>query len=113
MAEDHRVSTRRRLLKAGQLLAKNGLLSFKCTVRDLSDTGARLQVEDPVGIPEHFELVIELDGLRADCEVVRRKGNEMGVRFSGPIRHGKPMRAQVVRSSGASERPTLRKKPQV
>ena len=110
MTEELRIASRRRLLKAGTLLAKNGLLSFKCTVRDLSDTGARLQVEDPIGIPEHFELVIELDGLRADCEVVRRKGNEMGVRFSGPVRQGKPTRAQVV-MSGASERPTLRKKP--
>lgn len=99
------------MLKAGILLATNHLMSFKCTVRDISDTGARLLVEDPVGIPEHFELVIELDGLRADCKVVRRKGNELGVQFTAPVRHGKPLRAQVVMSSSSSDRPTLRKKP--
>ncbi|MDX2204745.1 MAG: PilZ domain-containing protein [Hyphomicrobiaceae bacterium] len=109
MADELRISPRRRLLKAGTLLAKNGLMSFKCSVRDLSDAGARLLVDDPVGIPEHFELVIELDGLRADCEVVRRKGNEMGVRFTSPVRQGRPTRAQVVTSSAG--RPTLRKRP--
>jgi hypothetical protein len=99
------------MLKAGILLAKGGLLSFKCTIRDMSETGARLIVEDPVGIPEHFELVVELDGLRGDCEVVRRRGNELGVRFTAPVRQGKPLRSQVVTSSTVVEKFTLRKKP--
>ncbi len=108
--DNNRITTRRRVLKAGVLVANNGYLTFRCTVRDLSETGARVVVDDAKGIPDHFELLVELDGLRADCTVVRRKGNELGLRFLAPPRHETPRRSQVVMSS-LSAKPTLRRKP--
>jgi hypothetical protein len=51
-----------------------------CVVKDLSDTGARLQVANVLSIPDHFEL--QIPGARSvQVTVVWRKGRMMGVRF--------------------------------
>ena len=52
-----------------------------CTVRDLSITGASLEVSDPKNVPEKFTLVIPEDGLRIACQVVRRTEFRMGIKF--------------------------------
>lgn len=52
-----------------------------CTVRDLSLTGASLEVPDPRNVPENFTLLIPEDGLKIACQVVRRTEFRMGVRF--------------------------------
>ena len=52
-----------------------------CTVRDLSITGASLEVSDPKSVPQKFTLVIPEDGLRIACQVVRRTEFRMGIKF--------------------------------
>jgi hypothetical protein len=52
-----------------------------CTVRDLSITGAALEVSDPTGIPSKFTLIVPEDGLRLPCRVVRRTDFRSGVAF--------------------------------
>jgi hypothetical protein len=52
-----------------------------CTVRDLSITGAALEVADPAGIPSKFTLIVPEDGLRLPCRVVRRTDFRIGVAF--------------------------------
>jgi hypothetical protein len=47
-------------------------------------------------LPECFELIIEIDGLEAECHVVWRRGSELGVSFL-KTRQGQPRRAQIVR----------------
>ena len=37
--------------------------------------------ERPVGIPEHFSLVLPADGLRMSCHVVWRKEKRIGIAF--------------------------------
>ena len=59
-------------------------------------TGARLRVEGSVSIPDTFELIIEVDGLEADCQVVWRKANEVGVKFLAAPRIVAAKRAQVI-----------------
>jgi nitrogenase molybdenum-iron protein alpha/beta subunit len=66
-------------------------------VRDLSATGARLHVEGSVIAPAQFVLIIELDGLEADCEVIYRRLKEIGVKFLAPPRAVKPRRVQAVK----------------
>ena len=53
----------------------------QCTLRDYSDNGARLSVENGYALPLHFRLntAADRDGFR--CEVVWRKPKEVGVRF--------------------------------
>jgi len=50
-------------------------------VRNLSATGAALDVPSPVGIPDKFNLIVSSDALRFSCRVVWRKAERLGVRF--------------------------------
>ena len=50
-------------------------------VRNLSISGAALDVTRTVGIPEHFTLVFPADGLHMPCHVVWRKEKRIGVAF--------------------------------
>jgi len=48
----------------------------------MSDTGARLDVEDSKTIPDHFTLLLSGNGkARRQCRVVWRKPNQVGVTF--------------------------------
>ena len=77
---EHRTALRRRLLKAGKISFGGGA-AFDCTVRNLSETGAALEVISPVGIPERFTLVIDADHRHLTCRVVWRKETRIGVHF--------------------------------
>lgn len=81
-----------------------------CRLRDLSDSGARLEV-DSHNVPDTFELIVEMDGLEARCEVIWRRNTVIGVRFVEPPVHTKPMRTQIVQATGPATQPTLRRKP--
>lgn len=105
-----RKTTRRKQLKAGIISFNNRHSTLPCSVRDISDTGARLEAA-AASVPDTFTLIIELDGLEADCEVVWRKVNFVGVRFTGPTKHKEPRRLQVVQATGPKAGPSLRRKP--
>ena len=56
--------------------------ALDCHVLDLSVTGARLKIEDVNIVPQQFKLFIPEAGWLYSCEVVRRSGGEVGVRFT-------------------------------
>ncbi len=107
---EHRIAPRRRVLKAGVIAFNNRYVTYNCTVRDLSDTGARLRVDDVTVIPASFELIIDLDGFEAPCEVTWRRQHEVGVKFTSPPRKTAPRRAQIVSVVRPEQKPTLRRK---
>ena len=55
--------------------------SINCMVRNLSTTGAALEVSNQIGIPAKFTLVVPQDGLYLPCNFVRRSGYRIGVAF--------------------------------
>jgi PilZ domain len=77
---ERRNNTRHRVLKAGTI-AFNRAGVISCRVRNISDTGACLEVESPVGIPDQFTLLIENDHLHRPCRVSWRKEKRIGVTF--------------------------------
>jgi hypothetical protein len=77
---EHRAKERHRTFKGGKITFNNAASVFDCTVRNISETGACLMVENALAIPAQFELVFE--GNRSPCEVVWRQANRVGVRFS-------------------------------
>jgi len=77
---EHRTAPRHRVLKAGTIEFGGG--GIDCTVRNLSDSGAALDVASPVGIPDSFDLVITAEHLRKHCRVVWRKEKRIGVTFA-------------------------------
>ena len=77
---ENRTSQRQRILKGARIVLANGSSTIDCTVRNLSDRGAKLQVTSIVGIPDTFQLMVPNAPRRA-CRVVWRKANELGVVF--------------------------------
>jgi PilZ domain-containing protein len=75
--DEHRIATRHRVLKGGKIEFGGGAID--CTVRNISETGAALDVTSPLGIPAQFTLVA--DGNRLPCRVVWRKEKRIGVVF--------------------------------
>ena len=76
---DARTAPRHRVLKAGTISFGGG--GITCTVRNLSDTGAALDVTSPVGIPDRFTLVLDTETTLRPCRVVWRKEKRIGIVF--------------------------------
>lgn len=77
--ENHRAALRHRVLKSGSIEFHGGVID--CLIRNISETGAALEVASPVGIPETFNLVISGDHSRRACKVAWRKDKRIGVAF--------------------------------
>jgi hypothetical protein len=74
-----RIAPRHHVSKAGTIEFVGGTIN--CVVRNLSVTGAAIEVSSQAGIPERFILVMPDDGLRLLCHVVRRTEYRIGVAF--------------------------------
>lgn len=83
MTDDQRASPRQRTLKGGRIVINDGYSTFQCTVRNLSETGARLKIASIIGIPETFQLVMD-DGRKFACQVAWKTETEIGVKFDHP-----------------------------
>lgn len=75
---------------------------FECVVRDISSTGAQIEMTknkfNPDGatdtVPNHFTLLIPLDRIAVDCLSMWRRGSRLGVKFTSMVRaipQAKPM----------------------
>lgn len=79
--EHGRREPRQRTVRAAVIITGDGAKSLPCIVLDTSKSGARLHVHNPSETPDSFELRIEIDQSAHTCEIVWRKGNEIGVKF--------------------------------
>jgi len=61
---------RQNVMKAGTILL--GGSGIDCLVRNISDSGANLEVESQIGIPNSFDLVIDTEHSNHHCHVVSR-----------------------------------------
>jgi hypothetical protein len=77
---DRRQAPRRKILKSARACWGHG--STECIVRNLSDTGAQLEISGAV--PKTFDLIIP-GRLACACSVVWRQGNRVGIKFQHHI----------------------------
>jgi len=77
---EKRAAPRHRVLKRGTV-AFSGGGGLDCTVRNISQTGARIDIASPVGVPEVFTLVIEADDFMRRCRAVWSSERQIGVAF--------------------------------
>lgn len=81
---DHRAAVRHHTLRTGIVEFDNGTgstVSVPCTIRDVSGTGARLQLNSSLWVAEAFTLVFA-SGLRKACRVAWRKERLIGSAFA-------------------------------
>jgi len=77
---DKRRAARRDIKRTARLsFARQNLV---CTVRNVSATGASIQVADVSAIPDSFGLVMEMETAARRCVVVWRKTTHVGVKFT-------------------------------
>jgi len=70
---------RRRVFKAALIQFPGG--AFSCVVRDLSESGALLEVPSQLGIPHEFSLSIPTAELQRPCRAVWRSAKGIGIAF--------------------------------
>lgn len=77
--ENRRKDARKRTYKEGFITTSAGY-RVGCSLRDISDSGARLQVENADNMPDQFTLELP-DMEPRSCRVARRSGRNIGVEF--------------------------------
>ena len=77
--DEPRIAPRHRTLKAGTIEFGGG--GIDCTIRNLSETGAALEVASPVGVPAEFNLMISGNIAKRPCRVAWVKDKRIGVAF--------------------------------
>lgn len=78
--KDSRASQRHRVLKAG-LIEFSGGGAIRCTVKNLSASGAALEVESAIDIPNRLTLALPPEPIKRQCRVVWRDQKRIGVAF--------------------------------
>lgn len=67
-----------------------------CILRNISETGALLQIEHIAGLPSHFTVGVELDAFEVAAKWIWREEERVGVQFEGPLEPIESKRTQVL-----------------
>jgi PilZ domain len=76
---ERRAQPRKRVFKAGTIEFDG--VGVDCTIRNISATGAGLEVVSPLTIPHEITLNIRSGEVRQHCYIVWRKEKRIGVAF--------------------------------
>lgn len=80
-APDHRKARRKRTLLSGKLAYGAGAFSIDCVISDLSETGARVQVQPGATIPDEVYLIHLRARIAYEAKVAWRRGDFAGFEF--------------------------------
>ncbi len=90
---DYRRSHRRIVVEDARIVDKRGGWSLiDCTVRDISEGGAKLQLDPSLEVPASFDLLLVKELEIIPVRIRWRRRAFMGVEFSGPRRAAPPFR---------------------
>ncbi|MCP3384381.1 MULTISPECIES: PilZ domain-containing protein [unclassified Bradyrhizobium] len=76
---EKRAAQRHRVFKGGTITFENS--GIACTVRNMSDGGAAIDLENPAILPQSFTLSISRDNFVRDCRTVWRNDKRIGLAF--------------------------------
>jgi len=79
--QQRRANPRSRTLLEGHIIYNNRLSRMECTVRDLSEAGARLVFSQPVKVPAEFELQIPSRKFVRRAQIIWYDGKDHGIMF--------------------------------
>ncbi|MBR1220529.1 PilZ domain-containing protein [Bradyrhizobium sp. U87765 SZCCT0131] len=72
---------RRRIDREGWITMPGDFAARRCIVIDISDSGAKLQIDDPRFTRTQFELRLSRTDPGRRCRVTWRRGTQIGVAF--------------------------------
>ena len=78
---DKRSSPRLRSFLKGRVLFNGGQNSLDCLIRDISSTGARLELSASVTLPDRFDLYLPHRDETCKVHIHWRRGSQLGVAF--------------------------------
>jgi hypothetical protein len=82
MSSNRRKSVRRAIGYGAKIVAIDGSWQHDCRVVDVSDSGAKLTIQEQSGLPKDFVLTLSMDGKATrQCHVMWVKDSEIGVVF--------------------------------
>ena len=79
LMDERRISPRHRVLKAGTIEFSGSKLD--CVIRNMSATGAAIEIKSPIRFPDSFVLAVTSDGSARRCHIVWREDKRIGVAF--------------------------------
>ncbi len=77
--DEKRASPRHRVFKAGTIEFSGSRID--CVIRNVSETGAAIEVKSPIWFPDRFVLAMGSDGSSRHCHIVWRDEKRIGVAF--------------------------------
>ena len=99
-APSRRAASRQRVLLGGKLVYGAGDFSTDCTIRDLTETGARVLMKSDIPVPDEVWLIHLRTGVAYRAVAAWRKPKELGLRFEESL---------DLTQSGTGERHHLRR----
>jgi PilZ domain len=98
MNKDKRRTRRRQLKRSAWVALGPGELR-ECNLFDVSESGARIEVDDARSIPDKFVLFLSSNGAaRRACQVVWRVDRQIGVTIRKPAAGSRARRATAANS---------------
>lgn len=88
--DNHRIARRQRVLKDGKIVFNANSSVVDCTIRDMSEIGARIICRDQLAVPGDCRLVTLSDNQIRDVKVMWRRGDQLGLRFTGKALRAPP-----------------------
>lgn len=81
LTHEKRSDHRRRALKSGTFLFNKGYASYGCTVRNLNEGGAMVEMGETTGIPQQFDFRLS-DEKPVPAQMIWRTKDRIGIKFS-------------------------------
>lgn len=85
--KDQRPASRVRTIMQGRIVFNNGSATLDCVIRNLSETGAKLELSSSVTIPDRFQLVIPRRSETRRARIVWHRDELMGIAFENAAEH--------------------------
>lgn len=79
--DNKRIAARLRSLKGALLILPNRIGTFQCTVRNMSATGACVELPSTLSVPNHLTLRMDDGSPDRPCEVAWRTETRLGLHF--------------------------------
>ncbi|PCI04035.1 MAG: hypothetical protein COB78_06740 [Hyphomicrobiales bacterium] len=92
-------AVRRRVLQGAHAAFNNEFSAVPCRVKNISQTGALLEFENPDCVPTKFTLHVALERYKIECRTVRKDKNWVGVEFCGEKQETNLARFQTLKMS--------------